>query len=112
MPPDFSMIDAIIGLGGVRGPAWGPPINSKVIISGKDPVAVDAVGAKVMGFRPFFIGHIRKAQASGVGKIAHTIVGEKLSNVCTEDYCFGTGGYIVFRTAGYLNSRSKKKNGD
>lgn len=112
MPPDFSIVDGIIGLGGVRGPAWGPPINSKVIISGVDPVAVDTVGAKIMGFHPYFITHIRKAQGSRVGSMSHTIVGEKLSDVSTEDYGFSARGHVIFRTAGYLNSRSKKKTSD
>jgi len=110
MPPNFSITDGIIGLGGVRGPAWGPPINSKVIISGVDPVAVDTVGAKIMGFRPYFVTHIRKAQDSGVGKMNHTIVGESLDEMKT-DYCFGTRGHIVFQAAGYLNRRSKKRTG-
>ena len=54
MKPNFSIIDGIIGLGGAQGPIWGPPIHSKTIIASPDTVC-----AKILGFHPNFIGHIK-----------------------------------------------------
>jgi len=65
MRPDFCFVDGIISLGGPQGPSFGIPIASEVIVTGKDPVAVDAVCAKIMGLNPMFISHIRKARAQG-----------------------------------------------
>lgn len=108
MPPDFCIVDGIIGLGGVRGPTWGPPINSKLIVAGSDPVAVDAVCAKIMGFSPYFISHIRKAEASGVGKIKHKILGENIGEI-RADFCFNIPEWMLFRVGTFLQSRAKKR---
>ena len=81
MKPDFCIVDGILGMGGVKGPDLAVPIQSNVVVTGNDAVAVDSVCAEIMNFRPNFIGHIRKAQAVGVGRISHKIVGEKVSAV-------------------------------
>jgi uncharacterized protein (DUF362 family) len=53
-----------------------------LIIAGKDPVATDATGARVMGFDPHEISHIRKANEKGLGNIDDIqVVGEKLESV-------------------------------
>jgi uncharacterized protein (DUF362 family) len=81
MKPNFCIVDGIIAMGGTKGPNDGVPLNYGAVISGKDPVAVDSVCAKILGFNPYFVGHIRKAQASSVGKMKFRIVGENLSGV-------------------------------
>lgn len=45
----YSVVDGIIGMEG-NGPMAGSPVKSGLVIVGTDPVAVDAVAAKVMGF--------------------------------------------------------------
>jgi hypothetical protein len=45
----YSVIDGIIGMEG-NGPLAGKPKRSDVVIGGEDPVTVDAVAARVMGF--------------------------------------------------------------
>jgi len=45
----YSVIDGIVGMEG-NGPMAGDPIASDVTIGGTDPVAVDMVAARVMGF--------------------------------------------------------------
>lgn len=45
----FSVVDGIFGMEG-DGPYAGQKVNSGIIIAGFDPVAVDAVCAKLMGF--------------------------------------------------------------
>lgn len=81
MKPDFCIVDGILGMGGVKGPDMGIPIRSNVVITGKDPVSVDTVCAKIMGFNPYFIGHIRKAEKSGIGCMSYKLVGEDLAYV-------------------------------
>lgn len=58
--PDFSVIDGIIG-GEGRGPADNTPVNSNIIIAGKDLVAVDTVALNFMGFKLEQIPYIKKA---------------------------------------------------
>ena len=56
----YSVIDGIIGMEG-SGPMQGDPVHSKVVIGGTDPVAVDMVAARVMGFDWRKIPVIREA---------------------------------------------------
>ncbi|MBN1866422.1 DUF362 domain-containing protein [Candidatus Sumerlaeota bacterium] len=45
----FSIVDGIVGMEG-NGPVAGRPRRAGLVIAGVDPVAVDAVGAALMGF--------------------------------------------------------------
>jgi len=81
MKPDFCIVDGILGMGGVKGPDLGIPIKSNAVVTGKDPVSVDSVCAKIMGFNPYFIGHLRKAEKAGVGQISSKIVGEEIAQI-------------------------------
>ena len=56
----YSVVDGIIGMEG-SGPMQGDPVHSGVVLVGTDPVAVDAVGARVMGFDWRRIPMIREA---------------------------------------------------
>jgi uncharacterized protein (DUF362 family) len=56
----YSLIDGIVGMEG-SGPMQGDPVKSNVIIGGSDPVAVDMVAARVMGFDWRKIPVIREA---------------------------------------------------
>lgn len=56
----FAIVDGIVGMEG-NGPVAGERKKSGVIIAGFDPVAVDAAGAKLMGFDPLKIKIIAKA---------------------------------------------------
>jgi len=38
-----------------------------IVIAGRDPVAVDAVGAAVMGMPPSEVKHLRLAEEKGLG---------------------------------------------
>jgi len=66
-PPDFGIIEGIWGMEG-EGPLYGSPIKRNLIIAGKDPVAVDAVGAYVMGFNPWDIEYLHLSRNKGFGK--------------------------------------------
>lgn len=56
----YSIVDGIIGMEG-SGPMQGDPVFSNVYIAGCDPVAVDMVAARVMGFDWRKIPIIREA---------------------------------------------------
>ena len=76
----LTVIDGFVGMEG-RGPVDGTPVQMNLIIAGTDPVATDATAARVMGFNPFEIKHIRKAHERGLGKSEAEVVGEKLEAV-------------------------------
>ena len=56
----YSVVDGIIGMEGM-GPMQGDPVRSGVVLGGDDPVAVDMVAARVMGFDWRKIATIREA---------------------------------------------------
>jgi uncharacterized protein (DUF362 family) len=65
-----------------RGPSGGTPVKMDLIIAGKDVVATDSTAARVMGFEPVEISHIRKAHEKGLGNIDDIeILGSKLDDV-------------------------------
>jgi uncharacterized protein (DUF362 family) len=81
--PDFSVIDAIVGMEGL-GPTAGDPVPMGLIIAGKDPVAVDAVGTKIMGFETSDNGCIAAAEdrSIGTGDLSKIeVVGEPIDKV-------------------------------
>lgn len=108
MRPDFSIVDGIIGQGGITGPSYGVPVQSKIIFCGEDPVAVDAACSKYMGFRPSYVKHVSKAEASGVGSMKYNIIGniEKLKNTSFNS---STYDWYIYRIMQYLQSRSMRK---
>jgi uncharacterized protein (DUF362 family) len=82
--PAFTVIDGFVAMEG-RGPSDGEPVKMDLIIAGKDVVATDATGARVMGFDPMEISHIRTAYKKGLGNIDNIeIVGSKLEEVRRE----------------------------
>ena len=79
--PALTVIDGFVAMEG-RGPSNGTPVKMDLIIAGKDVVATDATAARVMGFNPHEISHIRTAAQKGLGNIDNIeIVGSKLEDV-------------------------------
>jgi uncharacterized protein (DUF362 family) len=78
--PAVTVIDGFVGMEG-NGPIDGTPVPMNLIIAGTDPVATDATAARIMGFNPYEITHIRKAHEKGIGKSEAVILGEKIENV-------------------------------
>jgi uncharacterized protein (DUF362 family) len=79
--PALTVIDGFVGMEG-RGPVHGSPVHMNTIIAGADPVATDATAARVIGFDPKKISHIRNAHEKGLGEIENIeIIGERLENV-------------------------------
>jgi len=65
VPPKLAVIDGIIG--GEGHETAGKPVEMNLVIAGTDPVAVDTVGAVVMGFNPQKAQHITFAAEKGLG---------------------------------------------
>ena len=81
LKPVLTVIDGFVAMEG-RGPTDGTPVKMNLIIAGKDVVATDATAARVMGFDPHSISHIRTAAEKGLGNIDNIeTVGEKLEEV-------------------------------
>jgi len=57
---DLAIVDGIIGMQG-DGPIKGDPVASGVVIIGRDPVAVDATSARVMGIDPSRVWYLAQA---------------------------------------------------
>ncbi|UCH57199.1 MAG: DUF362 domain-containing protein [Candidatus Bathyarchaeota archaeon] len=66
--PALTVVDGFVAMEG-NGPVNGSPVQMDTIISGTDVVATDATAARVMGFDPREIGHIRRAHEKGLGEI-------------------------------------------
>jgi len=104
MRPDFCFVDGIIAMGD-KGPDLGIPIRADVVISGKDPVSVDATCARLMGFNPHFVGHIRRAQSSGVGRMSCKVVGERIEDMKKNFEFSGTFARAI-KVVNFLRKRS------
>ena len=56
LPIHLAVIDGVVGMEG-EGPVKGTPISSGVALAGTDALAVDLLGAELMGLDPRTIGH-------------------------------------------------------
>ena len=67
--PHLTILDATRCLltGGPRGP--GKVVERGIIVAGADPVAVDAMGCRLLGRRPQDIGYVRIAHEMGLGEL-------------------------------------------
>ncbi|HYW00148.1 MAG TPA: DUF362 domain-containing protein [Candidatus Acidoferrum sp.] len=105
MKPDFCVVDGIIAMGGNLGPSVGVPIPLKAIICGDDPVAVDTYCAKLVGFNPSQLGHIRKAAKSGIGTMNYIQVGDDIPKV---DFEVNKLQMTLLKLGSKLSKRSKR----
>lgn len=68
-PPDLTILEGIWALEG-QAPICGEPVKDfNTIIAGKNPAAVDAVGASIVGIEPIEIATNRIAKSEGIGPI-------------------------------------------
>jgi uncharacterized protein (DUF362 family) len=68
--PSLTVIDGILALGGLGAPVHiDEPVELDLIVAGVDPVAVDAVTSRVLGFDPHDIKHLLYAMEHGIGTI-------------------------------------------
>jgi uncharacterized protein (DUF362 family) len=79
--PTLTVIDGFTAMEGL-GPVNGTPIKMDTIIAGSDPVATDAVGARVMSFQPKLVDHIRMSHEKGLGDMSdYTVIGDGVEAV-------------------------------
>jgi uncharacterized protein (DUF362 family) len=82
--PDLSIVDGIVGMEGF-GPIDGTPKHVGAIIASMDPVAADAVCARMIGIPPSSVDHLVYAEKKGIGSTRDLrIVGCDLAQVATE----------------------------
>lgn len=80
---DLIVVDGIVGMEGL-GPIQGSPVNLGLIISGLNPVTVDAVCCHILGFNPYAVESLWRAYKAGVGEInieRIQVLGEKINDV-------------------------------
>jgi uncharacterized protein (DUF362 family) len=79
--PVLTVVDGFVAMEG-RGPINGSPVEMETIIAGLDVVATDATAARVMGFDPMRVPHIRMAHERGVGDMEDVeVVGDGVDSV-------------------------------
>ena len=80
--PSIAVIDGVVA--GEGHETSGNPVEMNIVIAGRDPVAVDAVGATVMGISPSEVKHLLLAEEKGLGTSDLNqieIVGEPMESV-------------------------------
>jgi predicted dehydrogenase len=83
---DLIVVDGIVGMEGL-GPINGRPVKLGLILSGLNPITVDAVCCHIMGFNPYAVEPLWKAYRQGKGEInidKIKILGEKIQDVKTR----------------------------
>lgn len=67
IPPHLCVVDGFLGMEG-DGPGHGTSVLMNLAISGLDFLAVDTVGAYLMGFNPEDIGYLHFCREAGMGE--------------------------------------------
>ncbi|MEM3005020.1 MAG: DUF362 domain-containing protein, partial [Candidatus Bathyarchaeia archaeon] len=81
LKPYLVVIDGFVAMEGY-GPVSGDPVRMDLVLAGYDPVATDATAARVMGFDPHMIYHIRRCHEKGLGEIDQIqIIGGRIEEV-------------------------------
>jgi uncharacterized protein (DUF362 family) len=73
-PPDLCIIDGLIAMEG-NGPTNGIPRMTKLLLASNDSVSMDHFCARLMGFRPGSIPHLRIAVNNGLGSTVYKVLG-------------------------------------
>ena len=82
-PADYAIVECIWGTEG-QGPQWGNDVKRNIIIAGQNAVAVDAVGATLMGFNPWDLEYLHLAQVKNLGSFdlkKIDIIGESIDRL-------------------------------
>jgi len=100
--PNLSIVDANVCQETVYGPAYGIPKKLGILIVGRDIVAVDSFCARLLGFRPASVGHVRKSAKAGIGTMDYAV--QLLDNeskliVQNSSFDFNRSLYYLFKLA-------------
>ena len=92
----FTIVDGFLCVEGNRGPTQGYPKKVGVFIGGRDIVSVDAFCAKLMGFHPKFVKHIRLAARKKIGSMKYQLDSElSLREIRKISFQFNLGKYYL-----------------
>jgi len=69
--PHFAIIDGTVGMEGM-GPAYGKAKKAGVIVAGGNALSADAVAARLMGFTPEKVPHLKLSAEKDLGEIRLT----------------------------------------
>jgi uncharacterized protein (DUF362 family) len=95
---DFIIVDGFLCVESNRGPTQGSPKKVGVFIGGNDIVSVDSFCAKLMGFNPKFIKHIRLAAAKKIGSVKYQVESELSESEMREiSFQFNIGKYYLMQ---------------
>jgi len=72
-PPDLAIMDAVVAMAG-DGPTHGQPRRLGLVLASRDPLAVDATAARIVGVPAERIEHLRAAAERGLGQIAEAAI--------------------------------------
>lgn len=81
--PQLTIVDGYLCQEG-QGPANGDVVKMNLILSGYDPVAIDTVVCKIIGFKPTRILYLKQAEEKGLGTTNLNeieILGEKINDI-------------------------------
>jgi len=78
--PDLTIIDAIIAMTGY-GPTNGIPQRLNLLLTSRDAVAVDALGARIFGYNPSSVKYLKLASRRGLGNLDSILYGDGLENL-------------------------------
>jgi len=87
--PNLSIIDGVVGLMGFGPGRPGIPMNLGLLIGGSEALAVDATCARICGYEPHEIEHLRLAEKRGLGSTRSEdikIVGQRLEDIIYKDF--------------------------
>ncbi len=68
LKPKLIVVDGTYALD-KHGPMYGEPVKTGLVLMSDNTVAVDAIGARLMGFSPEKIRHLTVAQRAGLGSL-------------------------------------------
>lgn len=72
--PDLNIIDGLVSMEG-NGPTNGIPRRTKLLLASNDPVAMDYCCARLMGFNPMSVPHLKLACERKLGNTVYDIIG-------------------------------------
>jgi len=103
--PDLTIMDGIIAMTGY-GPTNGIPQRLNLILTSPDPVAVDALGARIFGFSPLSIKYINLASEKGLGNTDSILHGDCIENLAFDMHInkFITRSFEVLASMGFLKA--------
>lgn len=96
--PSLTLIDGVVGMEG-NGPSAGIPRKVGLIIAGRDPVACDAVGSSIIGFKPLQICTTKAAVERGIGvgdMESIEVLGVPLSEAKVAGFLHPPTGLLLF----------------